>query len=564
MTPENKSPRATLLLIDDDPVFRRLLTAMFVQDGFQVYSSNDVESGLNLLTERSFEVAVVDYLLPGLNGIDFFERSRRLAPQMTRILLTAHTTEEVLLEAINRGEVYRYMTKPVHLGLLRSTIDQALALHELTVGRDNMAFEMARRTQELEDKNKDLRSYYNLLGELKNQQDQILATLPEPFLLLNSSRRILKVNQTAIDLIGSTRGELLGKSADDFFLDPAELTERLFDIGKSGNVVFETTWRRKNGTEVQVKVALNLLRGDTAENNQAALVVQDITSVKQLEKLFRERSQELEQKVEDQILQIVRQQKALAHNEKLAALGTLVAGAAHEINSCDSFIKTNVEVLQHYWIGLEPILREWLKINEERKIGRQYVGEVIDDVQGLLEDLKAGTDQLGRIVEGLLAFSRKNVRKKEPFALENALSSALTVTGPRLSKLFKVRVKDCQKGRKVIGNFGQIVQVLVDLILNACDAGEEHAPLSPKPIVFFLRPGVDNRQIILSVSDRAGGMNADTTAHVFDPFFTTKAGRGTGLGLSICYGIINEHGGEIWVRSREGVGSAFSFSLPAA
>ena len=293
-------------------------------------------------------------------------------------------------------------------------------------------------------------------------------------------------------------------------------------------------------------------------------MVQDITSVKQLEKLLRERSQELELKVEDQILQIVRQQKALAHNEKLAALGTLVAGAAHEINSCDSFIKTNVEVLQHYWIGLEPILREWQKINEERKIGRQYVGEVIDDIQGLLEDLNAGTDQLGRIVEGLLAFSRKDVRKKEPFALENALSSALTVTGSRLSKLFKVRVKDCQKGRKVFGNFGQIVQVLVDLILNACDAGEEHEPRSLKPIVFYLRPGIDNRQIILSVSDRAGGMTSDTAAHVFDPFFTTKTGRGTGLGLSICYGIINEHGGEIWVRSREGIGSAFSFSLPVA
>ncbi len=561
----NKENRpATLLLIDDDPVFRRLMTAMFTQDGFNVFSAADAEDGYRLLEERSFEVAVVDYLLPSQNGIDFLERARRTAPLMTRILLTAHTTEEVLLDAINRGEVYRYLTKPVHLGLLRSTLDQALALHDLTVAKDAISAEMERKTHELEGKNSDLRTYYHLLSELKSQQDQILASLPEPFLLLRADHRILRCNQAAIDLLGFTRGELLGRPADDLFVDPAELTERILDIGRSGIVYFETVWNRKSGTDVRVKIALNLFRGDDVERNQVALVVQDITSVKQLEFLLRDRSQELEQKVEDQILQIVRQQKALAHSDKLAALGTLVAGAAHEINTSDSFIKTNLEVLQHYWTGLEPILREWAAGNPDRKIGRQGISEVVDDLKGLLEDLNVGAIQLGRIVEGMLAFSRKDVRKKEAFLLDQAVDSTLTVTGTRLTKCFDVRTKYCQAGMKAYGNRGQVIQVLVDLILNACDAWEEKGNSSMGKMTIFIRPDLQRRQLIISIADNAGGMSAETAAHVFDPFFTTKKGKGTGLGLAICYGIINEHGGEIWVKSRPGIGAAFTFSLPVS
>jgi PAS domain S-box-containing protein len=552
----------SILLIDDDPVFRRLMAVMFTQDGFSVTTANDAESGLRLLEQKDFQVAVVDYRLPDQTGIDFFEKARRNYPLMMRILVTAHTTEEILLEAINRGEVFRYLNKPVHMGLLRSTVEQSLALYELAASKRALVEELEHRNKELEEKNSDLRNYYHLMGELKAQQDQILSSLPEPFLLLRADRRILKCNQAAIDMLGFPRGEMLGKSADDIFAFRHELVERIEDVGRSGLTYFETELKRKSSTPIKVKVALNRFQGESVERNQIALVIQDITSVKQLEELLKTHSQRLEQTVEDQILQIVRQQRALAHSEKLSSLGTLVAGAAHEINTSGSFIRTNLEVLLEYWLGIEPILANWLEANPDAQIGIQPAKRVLKDIRGLLEDLDVGAAQLSRIVEGLLAYSRKDVRRKEIFSLVDAVEIAMTVTGTRINKSFKV-IKHVRDGElTVYGNRGQIVQVVVDLLMNAGDAWDEMGRTDQGIICVVVRGMQDGRLMRVTVADTAGGMSSEISTQVFDPFFTTKKGKGTGLGLSICHGIIGEHGGDIWVKSRPLKGSAFSFTLP--
>ncbi|MBM3329235.1 MAG: response regulator, partial [Calditrichaeota bacterium] len=160
------NPVPSLLLVDDDAVFRRLMSALFQQDGFQVTAFESAETAFDALELRTFKVAIVDYKLPDLNGIDFFERTRRSHPDMVRILITAHTTEEVLLDAINRGEVYRYLNKPVHTGLLRSTVEQALVLNELTTSRNMILASLDERNRELEQKNSDLARFNHLLGEL--------------------------------------------------------------------------------------------------------------------------------------------------------------------------------------------------------------------------------------------------------------------------------------------------------------------------------------------------------------------------------------------------------------
>jgi len=275
----SKKPAPAILIIDDDPVFRRLMAVLFSQDGFNVTTAMDAESGLRLIEQIPFQVAVVDYRLPDLSGIDFFERTRITHPTMTRILLTAHTSEEVLLESINRGEVYRYLSKPVHMGLLRSTVDQALELHELAVSKGALLAELEKRNLELEEKNSDLRKYYHMMGELKAQQDQILASLPEPFLLLRADRHVLKCNQASIEMLGYPRGELLGKLADEIFVRTTELARQIEGVDRSGLVCFETDIKHCSGATVKAKVTLNRFKGDSSERNQIALIIQQLSSV---------------------------------------------------------------------------------------------------------------------------------------------------------------------------------------------------------------------------------------------------------------------------------------------
>lgn len=563
MPERTKDTPTAILIIDDDPVFRRLMAVMFSQDGLSVTTAADAESGLKLIEQKLFQVAVVDYRLPDMNGVDFFERTRRTHPQMIRILLTAHTTEEVLLDSINRGEVYRYLTKPVHMGLLRSTVDQAFTLYDLATTRASLVAELERQNRELEEKNQDLRTYYHLMGELKAQQDQILASLPEPFLLLRADRRIIKCNQAAIEMLGYSRGELLGHSADELFTIDRELPARIEDVGRTGLSYFESDLRRKDSRLVRVKIALNRFQSENDERSQIALVLQDISSVKQLEAILRDHSQQLEETVEDQIMQIVRQQKALAHSEKLASLGTLVAGAAHEINTSSSFVSTNVEVLQHYWENLLPILEGWVAENREARIGRQSAGKVVQDISGLLGDLQVGSKQLTHIVEGMLAFSRKDVRKKEAFDPTKAVETSLTVISTRLNKFFNVKRHFVAGTPAVFGNKSQVVQVIVDLMMNACDAWEGKEAGRRTEMMIVVRPTQARRMVRITIADRAGGIPAEAVEHIFDPFFTTKHGKGTGLGLAICHGIIGEHGGEIWVKNRPGCGASFNFNLPS-
>ena len=116
--------------------------------------------------------------------------------------------------------------------------------------------------------------------------------------------------------------------------------------------------------------------------------------------------------------------------------------------------------------------------------------------------------------------------------------------------------------RHVHGNYGQISQVVSDLIENACEAFESLKRKEKGVLAVVVRPMGDQRSLLVTVADTAGGMAGDVAAHVFDPFYTTKPGKGSGLGLAICHGIIGEHGGDVWVKSRVGKGSAFSFTLP--
>ncbi len=251
---------------------------MFKQEGFSISVGESVKMGFQMIQDQQFQVAVVDYKLPDLTGIDFFEKTRRTHPNMVRILLTAYTTETVLRDSINRGEVFRYIHKPVHTGLLLSSVEQALTLHELVTSRSELLDQLEQQNQELKKRNEDLRSAYAQMGEMKMLQDQILNILPEPILLVSSGDRILSCNLSICTLLGYSRGEFLGRSVLELFHSKEELRQHTkVTIAGDASRAFETIIRRKDGSTFLASVMINMLKSaESGEDLKMTLLIKEI------------------------------------------------------------------------------------------------------------------------------------------------------------------------------------------------------------------------------------------------------------------------------------------------
>jgi len=257
----------------------------------------------------------------------------------------------------------------------------------------------------------------------------------------------------------------------------------------------------------------------------------------------------------------------LLQSEKLAAIGQLAAGVAHEINNPIGFIGSNLGSLKGYVKGLigvieayeaaEPHLAEHPalaeRIAEARKAADlEYVRQ---DCTALIDESIDGTDRVRRIVQDLRDFSRSDDAEWAPADLHRGLDSTLNVVRNEIKYKAEV-VREYGDLPEVECLYSQINQVFMNLLVNAAQAIPEHGTIT-------IRTGAGQGQAWVAVSDDGAGMTPETAARIFDPFFTTKpVGKGTGLGLSLAYGIVDKHGGRIEVKSRPGEGSTFTVYLP--
>eukprot|EP00904_Undaria_pinnatifida_P001937 jgi/Undpi1/11744/HiC_scaffold_37.g14039.m1 len=225
----------------------------------------------------------------------------------------------------------------------------------------------------------------------------------------------------------------------------------------------------------------------------------------------------------------------LAHSEKLASIGTLAAGVSHEINNPIGVIRSKTQILRY----------------------RIEDGDSSDELQRELGTIEKHTDRIGAITEGLLAFA-----KEAPFELRSLDLNRLVREGldlvavPFRSADVSLRAALSSNGPRIRGSENHLLQVLVNIMLNARDA----SPAGGHVVVeTYLEPAA----AVVRIRDRGAGIPDEVLDKIFDPFFTTKeVGRGTGLGLAISHGIVERHGGHIEVESTMGEGSVFSVLLP--
>lgn len=262
----------------------------------------------------------------------------------------------------------------------------------------------------------------------------------------------------------------------------------------------------------------------------------------------------------------------LVQSEKMASIGTLAAGVAHEINNPVGFVMSNVRTLSEYmevyhqgFSRIEHIASENDPARQKTLLQEYRVWQeqedlafIKEDMTGLLTDTLDGTERIRDIVSGLKEFSHTDQASEFKAAdLIEAVQQTLKVASNEVK--YKAEVVTRLDPIPLIRcNSGQIRQVLLNLIVNASQAIDEHGRI-------LVRSGLSDGRVFLSVTDNGSGIAPDTLKKIFEPFFTTKeVGEGTGLGLAIAYGIMEEHGGEITVQSVKGRGTRFSLLFPVS
>ncbi|TDR39203.1 phospho-acceptor domain-containing protein [Tahibacter aquaticus] len=262
-------------------------------------------------------------------------------------------------------------------------------------------------------------------------------------------------------------------------------------------------------------------------------------------------------------------QEQLVQSEKMASLGQLAAGIAHEINNPIGYVHSNLGTLQEYLNNLfglieccdSVISQQGVMTPErraevaERKRAIDF-GFLVQDLPQLLAESREGIDRVRRIVQDLRDFSRVDrLETWSLYDLHRGLDSTLGIVWNEVK--YKAEV------RKEYGNLplveclpSQINQVFVNILVNAAQAIEQRGEI-------VVRTGTLNDTVWIEIADNGSGIAADNLKRIFDPFFTTKpVGKGTGLGLSISYGIVHKHHGDIAVESQPGRGTTFRIVLP--
>jgi signal transduction histidine kinase len=298
---------------------------------------------------------------------------------------------------------------------------------------------------------------------------------------------------------------------------------------------------------------LDLLRTLSA---QSAIAVQNALSYRSMQELAAsledrvlERTTELERsnfELARAYQELHSAQRQLLQSEKLASLGQLVAGVAHEINNPVSFIVGNLEPLRGRLAKLEAAAQR----HQDADLSRN-----VDQVRRIFDTIGRGAERTAGIVQDLRTFSRGGDAARAPFDVHEGLEISLRLLQSKWQPRITIE-REYGDLPLIEAVPGQISQVLMNLLANACDA-------IPADGIIRIATFREDGQVRISISDDGTGIPEEALGRIFDPFFSTKPqGQGTGLGLSITHGIVEDHHGRIEIESRVGHGTTFTVRLP--
>lgn len=396
----------------------------------------------------------------------------------------------------------------------------------------------------LEKRNKELHGLQMELLKEKRLIDSLMDTIPDAIYFKDLDSRFLKVSKSMYqNLFKKHQSEVIGKTDYDFFTEehakPAyEMEQKIILSGEPIiDIVEKETW--KDGHITYASTTKMPLR-DAAGNIIGTFgVSRDITRLKEMEDAIRLQNMELRSKskqLEQALNNLKKTQNQLIHSEKMASLGVLAAGIAHEINNPLNFISGGIT-------GIETYLNEKFP-------------EPVPELNFLIQSIQTGVSRAGNIVSGLSQYSRRDDIPPVKCDIHSIIENCLLMLQNELKNRIIIEKKFSAKKYKLIANEGKLHQVILNILSNSAHAIEKEG-------IIKIQTDIEENKMKIVVEDNGCGIKQENLPKILDPFFTTKEpGKGTGLGLSITYNIIQEHNGIIEFDSSPGNGTVVTIKLP--
>jgi PAS domain S-box-containing protein len=437
--------------------------------------------------------------------------------------------------------------------------------------------------------------------ESMNMLQLVLNTIPVRVFWKDVHLNYLGCNQQFANDAGlTTPDEIIGKNDFELsWIENAELYQSIDQkvIGKQHSILnFEEPQVDRQGNHKWLKTSKIPLRDAEGRLMGVLGVYENITEFKKnqeeltlyrkkLEKLVEERTSQLTERTEklEQSYQLVNEQKQkmeeafnklketqsqLIQSEKMASIGLLTAGIAHEINNPINFISAGMHGLKAVLEDVEAILNAYSKITIENakttlpEIEKQKlnvgISELLSDVHTLTGNIENGINRTVEIIKSLLNFARTDEKNLHSVNIHESIDSTLVLLHNHYKKRITI-VKKYGTISLVEAYPDKLNQVFMNILMNAIQSIDEQGEI----VITTLQKS--DRAIHIQISDTGHGIASNNIRKIFDPFFTTKEkGSGTGLGLSISYNIIKQHKGEILVESAIGKGTTFTIKLPVS
>ncbi|MDY7030437.1 MAG: PAS domain S-box protein [Thermodesulfobacteriota bacterium] len=385
---------------------------------------------------------------------------------------------------------------------------------------------------------------------LKNFNENIIENSPIGIFVIDMNYKVKAWNSWFEDLTGRKKEVVLNKNLFNVIPEPAkkdwnEIYQKVIETGEAIETN-EHKYVMHSGPKAETSLYFNFKIVPFKKGGRifgAITVVEDVTAYKQ---------------AKDELLQ---SRELLFQAQKMEALGTLMAGVAHEINNPLNLIMYNIPLLKKIWEDFDPILEEFSEMKPKMRYGGLTYDFLKENLPLLLSDTDMAANRMARIVSDFKNFAKQsNVIDKEPIQINTAVENAIRLVGSTLKKS-SIDLKLCLQDNlpHIEGNLQSIEQIVLNLTLNAAQAIDHERG----EIEVFTGFDEKDGRIFVSISDNGRGIEPSISDKLFDPFVTDRQDQGgSGMGLSVTYTLMKAHDGEITFESTKGKGTTFKVFFP--